>query len=301
VLCAGLVACASQPAAQTVDIPTAPPSSRQEPPVAATEADPDGDAVDTAEDGDPSRDGSSSGRPWLGVELEPVAPGGPGVRILRVVPGSPAQRAGLRAGDLIVQIEGQPVAEPGDVVRLVSQQAVGARLGIQARRGSQDRLIAATLGAFPEGDALARMNFVDHPAPPFVQLESAQGSAEPTLAAHRGKVILIEFWAPWCVACRALIPHMNDLHGRLSARGLRVFGVTNERTARASLFARQLGMEFPVLADPSGRTSREYGARAIPMVFVIDRRGIVREVMIGYDPKQLRQLDNLVERLIAER
>jgi peroxiredoxin len=224
-----------------------------------------------------------------------------GARVLRVVPGSPAEQAGLAPGDVIIEIDGQKVGIPEDVVQIVSEKPSGKRVGVHALRNSKVRLVAATLGGFPEGDALVRMNFVDQPAPPFSGLETALGAAEPTLGAQAGKVIVLEFWAPWCIACRALIPHMNDWHARLGGRGLRVFGVTNEGTARASLSAKQLGMEFPVLSDPSGQTTRAYSARAIPMVFVIDRRGVVRDVMVGFDSKKLAELDTLVERLIAER
>ena len=60
-------------------------------------------------------------------------------------------------------------------------------------------------------------------------------------------------------------------------------------------------MTYPVAADESGKTTIAYQARAIPAVFVIDRRGTVRDVMVGYDAVRLPQLDALVERLIAER
>jgi peroxiredoxin len=293
--------CAPSQAA-TVAIPEAPaPPPRA--PIAATEGEPSVGSP-PPEQQDPETDAASwpaGARGWLGVELEPVAPGQPGVLVLRVVPGSPADRAGLVPGDLLLQLEGETVSQPSDVVRVVTRRAAGTRLGVHASRGGQDRMLAVTLGAFPEGEALVRMTYIGQPAPPFQQLEAAQGSADPSLAAHAGKVVVLEFWAPWCVACRALIPHMNDWHARLESRGLRVFGVTNERTTRASMFARQLGMEFPVLADPSGETSRAYGARAVPMVFVIDRRGMVRDVMVGYDAKKLPELDVLVERLLAER
>jgi thiol-disulfide isomerase/thioredoxin len=168
------------------------------------------------------------------------------------------------------------------------------------KRARQDRLVAVTLGAFPEGDALVRMTFVGQPAPPFEQLEPAQGNAATTILAHRGKVLVVEFWAPWCVACRALIPHMNQWHAQYGARGLEVLGVANEPVERAALAAKQLGMQYPILADPSGQTTQAYGARAIPMVLLVDRQGTVRDVMVGYDGQKLAELDRLVDRLVSE-
>jgi peroxiredoxin len=217
-----------------------------------------------------------------------------------VVPKSPAEAAGLLAGDVIETIEGEPVAAPGAVVARVSTSGAGARLGFGIRRGTADRLVAVTLGAFPERDAIYRMTFIDRPAPPFDSLATAKGSVAPTLLAQRGQVVVIEFWAPWCRACRALIPHMNQWHAQYAARGVRVIGITAESVPRALSSANELGMDYPILADATGRTTRAYQASAIPAVFVIDRAGTVREVVVGYDGPRLAKLDALIQRLIAE-
>jgi peroxiredoxin len=217
-----------------------------------------------------------------------------------VVPQSPAAHAGLQSGDLIVRLDNEAVAVPADVIRWVSGKPAGTKVSVMAKRAGHDRLLGVQLGAFPEGDELVRMTFVDQPAPAFEFLKTAQGSVHPTLGAHRGNVLIVEFWAPWCVACRALIPHMNQWHAEYGARGLRVLGITSERVPRAAAAAHELGMEFPILADETGRTTRSYQARAVPTVFVIDRQGTIRDVMIGYDSKRLEQLDELVHELLEK-
>ncbi len=248
-------------------------------------------------------DGTPSGRErgWLGVELEPAAPDEGGVRIARVVPKSPAEHAGLAPGDLILRLDSEPVAAPADVVSVVSRRAAGTRVGVALKRKSADKLVAVTLGAFPEQGEIYRMTFVDQPAPLLEGLQTAQGSFVPTIGAQRGQVLVVEFWAPWCVACRALIPHMNQWHAQYAARGLRVLGITGDPLARAATAARDLGMEYAIASDESGKTIMAYQARAIPAVFVIDRAGTVRDVMLGYDAMRLPKLDELVQRLVAER
>jgi peroxiredoxin len=255
------------------------------------------------DEGSPDADDAppGEGRGWLGVELEPAGPDEAGVRIGRVVPKSPAEKAGLTSGDLIQRLDSEPVAAPADVVGVVSHHHAGTRVGVAFKRQHADRLAMVTLEAYPDQDEIVRMTFVDQPAPQLEGLKTAQGSFAPTIAAQRGQVLVVEFWAPWCVACRALIPHMNQWHAQYAARGLRVVGITGDPLARAATAAKELGMEYPVASDESGKTIMAYQARAIPAVFVIDRAGTVRDVMVGYDAVKLPKLDALVLKLLAER
>jgi peroxiredoxin len=305
-----LTACAARPA-PTVAIarpvtasaaPATPAGAPAQP--AQPEAPIQTDVADSDQDeGSPDPDDAppSVGRGWLGVELEPAAPDEGGVRIAHVVPKSPADRAGLVAGDLIQRLDSETVGAPSDVVGLVGRKRAGARVGVAFKRQHADRLAMVTLGAYPEQDEIYRMTFVDQPAPQLDGLKTAQGSFAPSIAAQRGQVLVVEFWAPWCVACRALIPHMNQWHAQYGARGLHVVGITGDPLTRAAAAAKQLGMEYPVASDESGKTIIAYQARAIPAVFVIDRTGTVRDVMVGYDAVRLPKLDALVERLLAER
>lgn len=243
---------------------------------------------------------SDAPRGWLGVELEALGTGEAGVGVAHIVPHSPAEAAGLAAGDVIVRLDNDAVSTPSDVVAAVSARHAGVKVAVMVKRAGADRLVAVTLGVFPEETALMRMNFVDRPAPPFEALETAKGSLTPTLASLRGQVVVVEFWASWCVACRAMIPHMNEWHEKYAARGLRIIGITNDPVARAATAASDLGMEYAVASDETGKTSSAYQAHAIPLVFVIDRAGTVRDVMIGYDADRFPSMDDLLRRLLAQ-
>jgi peroxiredoxin len=293
----------ASPEAATVPPPAAPPSAP--PPQNARPSEASGpteesgaDATDMA--GPPSEPASGP-RGWLGVELEPAGPGEAGVRVVRVVPRSPADQAGFLAGDVIQRLDNDPMSAPADLIAAVGSRHGGSRVGVMLRRQNADRLLAVTLGAAPERDEIYRMGFVDQPAPQFEALNAAKGNLATTLGAQRGHVLVVEFWSPDCVPCRALVPHMNQLHAQYAARGLRVIGITLEPVARAANAAAQLGIEYPVFSDENGRTTMAYQARAIPAVFVIDRTGTVRDVMVGYDARRLPKLDQLVNQLIAER
>jgi alkyl hydroperoxide reductase subunit AhpC len=64
--------------------------------------------------------------------------------------------------------------------------------------------------------------------------------------------------------------------------------------------SRQLGMAYAIASDADGETTQAYRATSLPTVFVIDRQGIVRDVMVGYSSTRLAELSNLVDQLVRE-
>ena len=243
-------------------------------------------------------DAAFTARGWLGVELATSSEGGVVVR--SVVRGSAAEHAGIAPGDRIVRFEGVAVTTPEDVVRLVGARAPGTRVGVGLVREGAERLMAAELGAAPDESGVMKMRFVGAPAPAFEALDVVQGSLVPTLKALQGKVVVLEFWATWCVACRFMVPKLNEWHERRAAEGVAVLGVTMEPVVSVSEAARQLGIEYAVASDHSGKTTTRYHANALPTLFVIDARGVVRDVMVGYSAKRLAELESLVSALVRE-
>lgn len=217
-----------------------------------------------------------------------------------VIRGSPAERAGIASGDRILFLDGQSVTTPEDVVRLVSSHGSGDRLGIVIARGGSRRLFAARLDAAPDDTGVARMSFVGAPAPALLSLSTVQGSLDPTLSGLRGKVVVLEFWATWCPACRFLVPKLNDWNDRYYAQGVALLAITMDHVIPATQTATQLGMRYAVASDDSGKTTLAYRANALPAIFVIDRQGVVRDVAIGYSSGKMHEIEQLIEHLVAE-
>jgi thiol-disulfide isomerase/thioredoxin len=203
-------------------------------------------------------------------------------------------------GDIVLGINAEPVSDPEQLSHRIAELGAGGRANLIVQRGAEQRLFALLLGKNPGFEGQLRLGFVGAPAPELSGVEVARGDAGPTLQALRGRVVVLEFWATWCSACRALQPTLNAWHDRYPAQQAQIVSVTIDSAVQAARDAAQLGLRYSVLSDPEGQTARLYQAFALPTLFVIDRAGVVREVSVGYDPARLRALEATVERLIAE-
>ncbi len=223
-----------------------------------------------------------------------------GVVISSVLRGSPAAVQGLRVGDVVIGINDGRVQEPGEMARQIAELGAGSRANLMLERAGQPHLLAIELGENPGPEGQLRLGFMGAPAPELRGVEVAHGGVGPTLQSLRGRVVVLEFWATWCGACRALLPTLNAWQERFGAAGGLVVSVTIDPVLDAARDAAELGMTYPVLADPGGATTQTYQAYALPTLFVIDRAGVVRDVSVGYDPARIAQIEATLERLVAE-
>jgi len=244
--------------------------------------------------------GASEGPGWLGVALTGRPQDEPGALVSNVLRRSPAALSGLEVGDIVLGVNGQPVLDPTQLSHFVAGLGADGGANLMVQRGSEQRLLAVPLAHNPGLEGQLRLGFVDAPAPEFAGVEVALGSGVPTLQALRGRVVVLEFWATWCGACRALLPTLNTWQDRFAPAGAQVVSVTVDPAGKAAQDAAQLGMRYAVLADPEGQTAQLYQAFALPTLFVIDRAGVVRDVSVGYDPARLRALEATLQRLLSE-
>ncbi|MDR5682507.1 MAG: redoxin domain-containing protein [Armatimonadota bacterium] len=108
----------------------------------------------------------------------------------------------------------------------------------------------------------------------------------------RGNVVVVNFWASWCVPCRDEAPILQALWQSARRAGLVVVGVNVwDREADARAFMRHYGLTFPTGPDRDGRVAVAFGVRGIPETFVVDRAGrIVHRFAGPLDPARLREV-----------
>jgi peroxiredoxin len=122
-----------------------------------------------------------------------------------------------------------------------------------------------------------------------------------SLESLQGKVVVLNFWAAWCLECRPEMAVFDRLHRELSAQGLAIVGI-NAREARTTVleYAKELRLTFPLLLDPTGKINSSYGVIGLPTTFVIGRDGRTVALAIGpreWDGKPARAL---IAALLAE-
>jgi peroxiredoxin len=101
----------------------------------------------------------------------------------------------------------------------------------------------------------------------------------------RGRVIVVNFWASWCLECRPEMPMLERLHRDFAARGLAIIGINaREDKDAVGRYAAELGLTFPLVLDPGGTISALYGVIGLPTTFVIGRDG--RAVAFAVGPRE---------------
>ena len=145
--------------------------------------------------------------------------------------------------------------------------------------GAWSIAVAATLALLP---ATSRAERTPTPAPSFT-VRTLDGKTF-RLHEHRGKPVVLDFWATWCGPCRATMPHLAGIQERYGGRGLVVLGlsVDEEGPAVVRRYGERLRIHFR-LAMADEKLLDQYGPiRQIPTTFFINRRGEVVRRTVGY-------------------
>ena len=136
-------------------------------------------------------------------------------------------------------------------------------------------------------------------APP-IKLVTTSGQPV-TLANYQGYVLIMDFFATWCVPCKESIPHLNNLNRKYGKQGLQILGVSvdegNDREVKDFIADRRIS--YPV-AVSGEEMQTDYGLRSIPTIYLINKKGIVAEKFQGYSDQTARAMEESIKRLLQE-
>ena len=157
-------------------------------------------------------------------------------------------------------------------------QSAGSGRG--GRRRARWRLgleLAAILVAVVGIQAYRQRDTASGPAPPLAgRLLSGQTVS---LAALRGRPVLVHFWATWCPVCRL---EQSSIAAIARDHAVLTVAFQDGSAEQVRAYMRREGLDYPVLADPYGVLASRYGVRAVPTSFIIGPRGRIRFVEVGY-------------------
>ena len=136
------------------------------------------------------------------------------------------------------------------------------------------------------------------PAPNF-QLQDLDGRLV-TLSDLRGTVVLLNFWATWCGPCRVEMPAMEELYRMFQRKDFEILAVSTdaEGVSVTKPFQQKNRLTFPILHDSDYRVGLTYGARSLPMTFMVDRQGIVRHQIFGARDWSAPEAQQLIQMLM---
>ena len=112
------------------------------------------------------------------------------------------------------------------------------------------------------------------PKEPLPRLE---GSGSESLAAYRGRWVLVNIWASWCIPCRAEAPDLESFQQRYGGPKFTVLGIdSRDLSGDGQAFVDRFGLSYPQLRDGNGDAAHEYGTTGVPENYLVDPTGTVR-------------------------
>jgi thiol-disulfide isomerase/thioredoxin len=151
------------------------------------------------------------------------------------------------------------------------------------------------------GCLTAHATDVGQPAPEFT-LPTLQQDQPTSLKQFAGKVIYLDFWASWCAPCRTSFPLLNKMHEKLKAQGFEVVGINlDEDKAAAEKFLKDFPVTFTVLRDAKGEWADKFVVESMPTSFIIDKKGVVQNIHHGFASDDIKELEEKVTKLLADK
>lgn len=162
-------------------------------------------------------------------------------------------------------------------------------------------LLHAVLSFIPAAVIMAAESGQSGSPAPNCALTSLDNAQRYELQQFKGKVVYVDFWASWCNSCTKSFPYLNELEHELKDRGLQILAVNmDEVLEEAQSFLSKHPARFTVATDANAQCAKDFGVKAMPSSYLIDRNGVIRQLHQGFRPGEAKEFRGLVEQLLAE-
>jgi len=128
-----------------------------------------------------------------------------------------------------------------------------------------------------------------------LQADGVNSETQWDLESHKGKVVIVDFWASWCVPCRRSFPWLNAMHQKYADEGLVIIGVNLDADrSEAMMFLEKFPPEFSIYHDETKDLAREFGVVAMPSSYLIGRDGDIRQKHFGFKVKKQDEYESAI-------
>jgi len=129
-----------------------------------------------------------------------------------------------------------------------------------------------------------------------------EGGGQLDLQKFRGKVVYLDFWATWCPPCKKSMPFLNNLRNELVDQGFEIIAISvDEEPDAAYLFLKEYPVDYRVATDTTGQCPKIYDVKAMPSAYLIDRKGVIRYIHLGFREGDKDEIRRKVIKLLSEK
>lgn len=131
---------------------------------------------------------------------------------------------------------------------------------------------------------------------PDWRLPGAEGKTH-SLSSYRGKIVVMDFWATWCIPCAAVMPRMQKLHQKFADKGVVVFGVNSWENGDAVALMKQKGYSYELLLNGE-QITQAYKVTTLPVVYIV---GLDGEIIYCHEGEDQKDLSTVIEKYLKEK